>query len=61
MIVADRDGVVVVPFAEIDTVIARCRRIIELEAAGEKAVEDGLVMPESYEKLLDSDKVKWVD
>ena len=32
-----------------------------LEAAGEKAVEDGLVMPESYEKLLDSDKVKWVD
>ena len=61
MIVTDRDGVVVVPFAEIDTVIARCRRIIELEAAGEKAVEDGLVMPESYEKLLDSDKVKWVD
>lgn len=61
MIVADRDGVVVVPFDEIDAVIARCKRIIELEEGGEKAVEEGLIMPETYEALLDSDKVKWVD
>lgn len=61
MIVADRDGVVVVPFDEIDAVIARCNRIVELERAGEAAVREGLVMPESYERLLDSDKVKWID
>ncbi|SMX24374.1 RraA family protein [Boseongicola aestuarii] len=61
MIVADRDGVVVVPFDQIDAVARRAAHIMTLEADGERAVKDGLVMPQSYEDLLDSDRVKWID
>jgi len=61
MIVADRDGVVVVPFDEIDAVAERSKRILTMEADGDKAVQNGLVMPDTYNQLLDSDRVKWVD
>ena len=61
MIVADMDGVVVVPFDQIDMVIKRSKTILKLEADGDEAVKDGLVMPQSYDELLDSDRVKWVD
>ncbi len=61
MIVADRDGVVVVPFDEIDAVAERSARILVMETEGEQAVKDGLVMPEVYDKLLDSDRVIWLD
>ena len=61
MIIADMDGVFVVPFAQIDTVIERSKAILKMEADGDKAVKDGLVMPQSYDDLLDSDRVKWVD
>lgn len=61
MIVADRDDVVVVPFDEIDAVAERSARILTMEAEGDKAVRDGLVMPDIYDRLLDSDRVKWID
>lgn len=41
MIVADRDGVVVVPFARIDAVIARLEQITRLEAEAEAKVRSG--------------------
>jgi len=59
-IVADRDGVVVVPFDEIDAVAERSARIHTMEAEGDKAVRDGLVMPDIYNRLLESDRVKWI-
>lgn len=61
MIVADLDGVVVVPFEEIDAVAERCARILAMEKEGERAVADGLVLPESIEKLLESDRIRWVE
>lgn len=61
MIVADLDGVVAIPFEEIDTVTERCVRILMLEKVGERAVADGLVLPEVYEKLLQSDRILWVE
>lgn len=61
MIVADRDGVVAVPFDGIDAVAERSARILTMEAEGDKAVRDGLVMPDIYDRLLDSDRVKWID
>jgi len=61
MIIADMDGVVVVPFDQIDVVAERSKSILKMEKDGDEAVRDGLIMPASYEELLDSDKVKWVD
>lgn len=61
MIVADRDGVVVVPFVQIEAVIARSENILKLEGEGEQAVKNGLVMPESYQKMLAGDRIRWVD
>lgn len=61
IIVADRDGVVVVPFAEIDAVIARLARVSELEHALDAEVARGLVLPDDVLKLLDSDSVEYVD
>ena len=61
MIVADLDGVVAIPFDEIDAVAERCATILKLERDGEQAVADGLVMPEAYEELLKSDRIEWVE
>ncbi len=61
IIVADRDGVVVVPFVQIEAVIARSTSILKLESDGENAVKNGLVMPDSYQKLLTSNRVHWID
>ncbi|MEO0914444.1 MAG: RraA family protein, partial [Pseudomonadota bacterium] len=45
MIVADRDGVVVVPFAEIDAVLHRLPEVSALEAALDAEVAAGLTVP----------------
>lgn len=61
MIVADRDGVVVVPFAQIDAVIARLVKVKELEYALDKEVEEGLKVPQYILDLLDSDQTVYID
>lgn len=61
MIIADRDGVVVVPFDRIDEVATRSRHVLTLEKAGETAVKDGLIVPEKYEELLKSDRIRWIE
>ena len=61
MIVADRDGVVVVPFAQIDAVIDMLGRVSELETALDAEVADGLRLPDSISQLLASDQVKFTD
>jgi 4-hydroxy-4-methyl-2-oxoglutarate aldolase len=45
VIVADLDGVVVVPQARLDEVIARLPAIRKSEAAMDQAVRDGLRLP----------------
>lgn len=61
MIVADGDGVVVVPFARIDAVIAALNTVREVEAALDARVADGLKLPDAVAALLDSDQTRFVD
>ena len=61
MIVADGDGVVVVPFDQIDTVIAALKAVQAVEEVTLKTFADGLVTPESMAELLKSDKTVYID
>lgn len=61
MVVADRDGVVVVPFAKIDAVIKQLGTVAELEAAMDAEVAKGLSLPPSIAELLESDQVSYSD
>lgn len=58
MIVADRDGVVVVPFEQIDDVIAHLETVRKLEAELDGRIAEGFKEP--LAELLASDQVKWV-
>lgn len=61
MIVADRDGVVVVPFADIDPVIAALGQVRELEARLDAEVAAGQTVTEAMRALLASDEVAYLD
>lgn len=61
MIVADRDGVVVVPFEMIPQVITRLERIKQLEAALDQEVVDGLKIMPAIAELLQSDQVTYLE
>ncbi|MEM8729520.1 MAG: RraA family protein [Pseudomonadota bacterium] len=56
MIVADRDGVVVVPFELLDEVVERLAHIKQLETALDAEVAQGLQIPGWVESLLESDQ-----
>jgi 4-hydroxy-4-methyl-2-oxoglutarate aldolase len=60
MVVADRDGVVVVPFAQIEAVAARLPAIRDLEMSLDAEVRDGLVLPPSIAEILDGDDVEYL-
>ncbi len=61
LIVADRDGVVVVPFDRIDTVIARLTEVQALENALDAEVSDGRKVPDAVKDWLESDIVRFVE
>jgi 4-hydroxy-4-methyl-2-oxoglutarate aldolase len=56
MIVADQDGVVVVPFERLDEVIQSLARISELENSRDAEVAGGLTIPNWVEEYLASEK-----
>ena len=59
MIVADIDGVVVVPFHWIDEVINTLDEIKVLERELDVQVAKGLKIPEWVESILDSDQTQF--
>jgi len=61
MVVADRDGVVIVPFARIDTVIKALDRVKTAEADLDAKVAEGLKLPSSIGDLLASDQVEYLE
>ncbi|KMW60599.1 S-adenosylmethionine:2-demethylmenaquinone methyltransferase [Candidatus Rhodobacter oscarellae] len=61
MIVADMDGVVVVPFERLDEVLAQLQKVQDLEAALHADLQEGLKVPPDIETLLKSDQVRYVD
>lgn len=56
MIVADQDGVVVVPFERLDEVIGNLARISDMETSLDAEVAKGLKIPKWVEEYLASDK-----
>ncbi|RVT84410.1 RraA family protein [Rhodobacteraceae bacterium CCMM004] len=56
MIVADDDGVAVVPFAEIDAVLEALAAVQEAEAALDAQIAGGLTLPDPIAAILDSDR-----
>ncbi|MEO1557978.1 MAG: RraA family protein, partial [Pseudomonadota bacterium] len=61
MIVADKDGIVVVPFDMLDSIIGRLDAVTELEHDMDRQVADGLCVPDSIEQMLqDTDNVMHV-
>ncbi|CTQ52518.1 4-hydroxy-2-oxoglutarate aldolase [Roseibium album] len=61
MIVADRDGVVVVPFERIDEVIKSLAHINQLEKSLDAEVAQGLQVPDWVEAFLKSEKTVRMD
>ncbi|WP_434053531.1 MAG: RraA family protein [Roseibium sp.] len=57
MIVADRDGVVVIPFERLDEVIANLEKVRAAEQAQDNRVAGGLRYPDWVGELLESDRV----
>ncbi len=60
VIVADRSGTVVVPFARLDEVIAAVERVEGLEAELDGKVAAGQTVPPAIEELLAGDQVRWL-
>ena len=61
IIVADTDGVAVVPFDKIDEVINKLKRIVEVEDAMDKKVSNGLKISQKALDYLNSDQVIYYD
>ena len=61
IIVADIDGVVVVPHNKIDFVINRLSKVAELEYSLDAEVRGGLKIPDPVKDMILDDNVKFVD
>ncbi len=61
IIVADADGVTVVPFNKIDEVIEKLDRIIELENTMDEKVKNGLKISQKALNYINSDQVIYED
>lgn len=61
MVVADGDGVVVVPFVRIGEIAEKVLHILSVEAVSEETVRKGATRYAESDTLLASDQVAWVD
>ena len=61
LIIGDIDGVVVVPFNQIDDVTTKLQNIIKVENEMDKKVQEGLKISPKIQDLINSDKVKYYD
>lgn len=61
VIVADIDGVVVVPQARLAAVVERLATVRKAEAALDQKVRDGLQLPAFVQTIIESSKTRWVD
>ena len=61
IIVADTDGVAVVPFDKIDEVINKLKRIVKVEDAMDEKVSNGLKISQKALGYLNSDQVVYYD
>lgn len=61
VVVGDRDGVVIVPRAQLDDVVTALEAIRAKEADMEAKVDAGLALPEAWRTLLESERIHYVD
>ena len=61
IVVADRDGVVVIPFDKIDDTLVKIKHIKTLESELDKKIAGGLKLSAAIEELLQSEKVRYSD
>ena len=61
IVVGDLDGVVVIPWAQLDVVLDRLAAVRRAEAALQEKILNGLDCPEAVRTLLGSDRVRYVD
>ena len=61
MVICDRDGVVVVPFLQIDKVLDKLEQLKTAEANVETKIQNGLTEPEYLAGLMTSDKIVYLD
>ena len=61
MVIADQDGVVIVPFEQIDQTILALAQVKELETALDEEVAQGLRVPTSISDHQNSNDVKYID
>lgn len=61
MLIADSDGVVVVPFARIDVVLDALREVTAAEAALDAQIAEGLRVPEAVKAMLEAPDTRFVD
>jgi 4-hydroxy-4-methyl-2-oxoglutarate aldolase len=61
IVVADMDGVVVVPHRKIDFVITRLPQVAKLEHSLDAEVRDCLKIPDAVRDMILEDNVKFVD
>ena len=60
IVIADIDGIVVIPLLNLDDITKRCYEILAFEANKDQKVRNGLMVPVEIEELLASDKVKYI-
>ena len=61
MVIADIDGVVIVPFAEIDSVINSLQKVQKLETALDARVADGLITHDKIASLIEKGQIEITD
>lgn len=60
MVIADGDGVVVVPFARIDEIAEKVEHILSVESRSEETVKNGATTFDDMEVFLTSDQTDWI-
>ncbi len=61
IVVADNDGVVIIPRGKLDGVIEKLKEVLAAEADMEAKVEGGLKMPDSWNDIFNSDQVRFLE
>lgn len=61
VVLGDRDGVVVIPQSELETVVSRLAEIRHMEEETQARIRAGMTHLDSVAQLLESDKVAFVD
>ena len=61
ILIGDRDGVVVIPQADLEAIVGQLAEIRRMEAETQAKIRAGMTHLASIEELLESDKVAYLD